>query len=286
MASENDTNAQEDAQGATSSWRMTTNPIALFFADTAACIRFFSRMPMARVNNVDDPMSLPDFTRVARAAPLAGVFVALPAAGLGLALGSTSLPPLATALLVVAALAIVTGALHEDGLADVADGFFGGHTAERRLEIMKDSRIGAFGTIALVLSLGLKASLLAALITRFGAADAMVTLLGIEAVSRALMVWQWSILPPARRDGLAARFGIPNMTSRTFALSLGSICLIPSIIELPVLAILTGLGLSILASLSVARLAVAKIGGGTGDVLGAIQQISSLAFLIGLLLLP
>lgn len=286
MASENDTNAQSDAQDAPTPGHQTPNPIALFFADTAACIRFFSRMPLARVNGVDDPASLPNFTRVARAAPLAGVFVALPAAGLGLALGSTALPALATALLVVAALAIVTGALHEDGLADVSDGFFGGHTRDRRLEIMKDSRIGAFGTIALVLSLGLKAVLLSAMITRFGAADAMVTLLGIEAFSRALMVWQWSILPPARSDGLAARFGTPSLTSSTFALALGSFCLIPFLIELPVLAVLTGLGLAILSTLAVARLALAKIGGGTGDVLGTIQQISSLAFLLGLLLLP
>jgi adenosylcobinamide-GDP ribazoletransferase len=118
---------------------------ATFAGDLAACIRFFSRLPLPRLGKWDDPAALPAFQRMARAAPLAGVLVALPAALVGLLLGFTALPHLAIGLLMTGALAAVTGGLHEDGLADVADGFFGGHTPERRLEIMKDSRIGSFG---------------------------------------------------------------------------------------------------------------------------------------------
>ena len=206
MASENDTNAQNGA--ASGQIPSTKGEFALkLLADAAACIRFFSRIPVSRVNRLDQPEALPDFTTQARAAPLAGAFVALPAAALGLALGYTAIPPLGIGLLVAALLAIVTGALHEDGLADIADGFFGGHTTERRLDIMKDSRIGAFGTIALVLALGLKAVLIAELIIRFGPAVAMATLLGLEAFSRALIVWQWNQLPPARPARAAAVFG-------------------------------------------------------------------------------
>ncbi|WP_150525083.1 adenosylcobinamide-GDP ribazoletransferase [Roseibium sediminis] len=285
MASENDTNAQNGA--ASGQIPSTKGEFALkLLADAASCIRFFSRIPVSQVNRLDEPAALPDFTTQARAAPLAGAFVALPAAALGLALGYTAFPPLGIALLVVALLAIVTGALHEDGLADIADGFFGGHTPERRLDIMKDSRIGAFGTIALVLALGLKAVLIAELIIRFGPAVAMVTLLGLEAFSRALIVWQWNQLPPARPTGLAARFGTPNRTSVLIAFALAVLCMLPALIKLPPLALITGCGFGILSAQGIAQLARAKIGGATGDVLGAIQQIGVLACLFGMLILP
>lgn len=262
------------------------NPAERLLADTAACVRFFSRLPLPRLGGFDDPAALPDFTRSARAAPLASLVVALPAALIGLGLGLTHLPVMATGLLVAAALSIVTGALHEDGLSDLADGFFGGATPERRLEIMKDSRIGAFGALALIGAFGLRATLIAGLIDRLGPLAAMTVLLGVEAASRALMVWQWSRLPPARPGGLGARFGTPSIRASLTAITLGAACLAPAAFLVPAANLALGLLLAVAAVHGLGRLAIGKIGGQTGDVLGAVQQLGLLAMLIGCLVLP
>ncbi|PVB63778.1 adenosylcobinamide-GDP ribazoletransferase [Labrenzia sp. 011] len=257
-----------------------------FAVDTAACVRFFSRLPLPRINAVDDTEAAPDFSRIARAAPLAGFLIALPAAACGMLLGHTHLPDLAVATIIAALLAITTGALHEDGLSDVADGFFGGASRERRLEIMKDSRIGAFGALALVLSAILRVALLTALWQRFGPAGAALLFLGGEALSRMLLVWQWQILPPARPEGLAAAFGKPAEKTVHQAL----LVTIPLLIPAALLPSLTAFSLGCLfaagAAYATGRLARAKIGGVTGDVLGAMQQLGALGFLLGLLMVP
>jgi cobalamin synthase len=139
-----------------------------------ACLAFFSRLPLSPTEG--------RFPRALRLAPLAGallgVFSALPFL-LALHWGE---PPLVAALLGVAGAAALTGALHEDGLADVADGFGGGATRERKLEIMRDSRIGAYGATALMLSLGLRAACLAALASSPG--RAVLILAAAGAISR------------------------------------------------------------------------------------------------------
>lgn len=261
-------------------------PVSRLLADVAACVRFFSRLPVPAICAADDPAAAPDFIRISRAAPLAGLVVALPASLAGLFLGFTQLPPLATAFVMCGALALITGALHEDGLADVADGFFGGSTPERRLEIMKDSRIGAFGALALMISVGLRAALIAALLTRLGPMDAILIFLGSEALGRTLLVWQWSILLPARPEGLGARFGKPDSSAARQAILFGLLCLIPAAIALSVPALSLGLLLSGLAAHMTGNLALRKIGGFTGDVLGAIQQVTTLGFLVGVMALP
>ncbi|ADZ71251.1 adenosylcobinamide-GDP ribazoletransferase [Polymorphum gilvum] len=255
-------------------------------ADTAACIRFFSRLPLPRLSSADDPAAMPDFTVSARAMPLAGALIGLPAALVLLLLSLTALPALAAAGLAVVILVALTGALHEDGLADVADGFFGGTSRERRLEIMKDSRTGAFGALALALATLLKVALLAALAERLGPSGAALTLVSAEAASRALALWQWSALPAARPDGLAARFGRPGRKAATQGLLLAALCLVPAALAMPAPHLSLAVVLAALAAHGVGRLAVAKIGGATGDVLGAVQQISGLAFLAGLAMLP
>ncbi|WP_417667093.1 adenosylcobinamide-GDP ribazoletransferase [Roseibium sp.] len=252
-------------------------------AETAACVRFFSRLPVPALGPQDDPAALPDFTTIARMIPLAGLIVALPAAAAGVLLGSTALPALAVGFIVVALLAAVTGALHEDGLSDVADGFFGGHTRERRLEIMKDSRIGAFGALALVLSTGLKASLIAGLLDRLGALNAMAIVLGAESFGRTLIVWQWTVLPPARPEGLGSRFGTPDKSVAMQGALIGLLCLLVTVAALSLMSLALALFLAGITAYLVGLLARAKVGGFTGDVLGAIQQLSSLAFLMGAL---
>jgi len=255
-------------------------------ADTAACVRFFSRLPLPRVNRADDLAAIPDFSKVARAAPLAGFVVALPAAGLGMALGFTHLPGFAVAALTAAVLAITTGALHEDGLSDVADGFFGGASPERRLEIMKDSRIGAFGALALVLTAILRVSLLAALWQRFSPADAALLFLSGEVFSRLFVVWQWQRQPLARPEGLAARFGKPGRETFYRAALCSLPFLIPAVLIVSSAALLLALLIAVAAAYLCGRLALEKVGGVTGDVLGAIQQMSGLGFLLGMLMVP
>jgi len=265
---------------------LKTDDLASFAADTAACVRFFSRLPLQPVNALDDPAAAPDFTRIARAAPAAGAIIALPAAALGLLLAHTALPGLAVAVIVVGLLAATTGGLHEDGLGDVADGFFGGATRQRRLEIMKDSRIGAFGVLALVLSILLRVALLAALFQRFSPADAALLFLGSEALSRALLVWQWNRLPSARPDGLGARFGKPLPRTVNHALLVTLPFLIPAILLLPVADLFLGLLLAAGTAYGTGQMARTKIGGATGDVLGAVQQLSALGFLTGMIMVP
>ncbi len=288
MNSEND---QATESGSKSGPRKTWDPtgqmaetLGGLAADTAACVRFFSRLPLPAINARDNPSAAPDFTRISGAAPLAGAAIALPAAGLGMLLGFTVLPSLAVAILIVATSALTTGALHEDGLADVADGFFGGATRGRRLEIMKDSRIGAFGAIALSLSMLLRVALLAALWQRFQPADAALIYLGSEALGRLLLVWQWQANPLARPEGLGARYGKPGPQ----AVRQAALATIPLLIPAAIFLSLPAFSLAILlasgTAYGVGKLALAKIGGTTGDVLGAIQQLSGLGFLLGMLM--
>lgn len=256
--------------------------LAGFAADMAACVRFFTRLPIKQLNSRDDPEAPPDFSRISRAAPLAGAFAALPAAGVGLALGLTNLPPLAIAIIVLAVSAIVTGALHEDGLSDTADGLFGGYTRERRLEIMKDSRIGAFGALSLIFGIGLRVVLLGALWQLFPPAGAALLFLSSEAASRMVLVWQWHQHPLARPSGLAARFGRPDRIAVCQAGVSTALLLVPAALLIPFSALVSALLCAVLAGLAIGHLALDKIGGVTGDILGAIQQFSALGFLIGL----
>jgi len=116
--------------------------------DLAACLRFYSRLPVPRLHGEGDIHAAPDFRTAPRMLPLAGLILALPAALTLLAARGLGLGPFLAAALALTVMVLVTGALHEDGLADLADGC-GGATRERRLEIMRDSRLGSYGAIAL-----------------------------------------------------------------------------------------------------------------------------------------
>ena len=130
------------------------------------------------------------------------------------------IPPLVAAALAVLATMILTGGLHEDGLADTVDGFGGGATAARKLEIMDDSRIGTFGVAALVFSILFRVAALASLMP-LGAFRAALVLVAAEAVSRAAMVRLWQELPAARLGGLAHETGPPDQQAMVVALVIG-----------------------------------------------------------------
>lgn len=254
-------------------------------ADIAATLRFFSRLPVPRINRHDDPAQLPDFRRAAAVTPVTAVLVALPGVAVFVFASLTALPEAVAVLLGLSVNIALTGALHEDGLADVADGFFGAGTPERRLEIMKDSRIGAFGTLALILAISLKTLLLATLATRYGAGAAALGWLAVESGSRATLVAVWHALPAARPDGLSALCGAPSRQSFIAAIALALTIFAACHALFPVPALLLAALAQGLAGYGVARIALAKIAGQTGDVLGAAQQLACLAGLTGLCIL-
>ena len=235
-----------------------------------ACLGFFTRLPMPAYRLAPD-----GFGQALWAAPLAGLVPAIAATFVLTSTHALDLPPLACAGLALAATLLITGALHEDGLADVADGFGGGSTRERKLEIMKDSRIGTYGVTALGLSLLLRASLMAALVP-YGMWAILGALAAAQCASRSPLAYTMRKLPNAREHGVSAGVGRVPKESAMLALAIGFIALLP-----------LGLGHAILAALLLAliaialhRLALKQIGGQTGDVLGAIQQTGEVAMLI------
>ncbi|PTW57565.1 cobalamin-5'-phosphate synthase [Breoghania corrubedonensis] len=257
-----------------------------WLADLGCCLRFFSRVPVPPLASDDDPAAPPNLSHAVRCLPLAGFALGLPAATVLLILGQTALPSLLLAAFALTALAATTGALHEDGFADVADGFFGGATRERRLEIMADSRIGTFGGLALILLQISLAAGLAAIIVRQGLdAAAMVIVCG-AAVSRAAALWPWTLLDAARPGGLSHRFGAPSLSTARLATGIAVLINVGLTFNGGFshwLITLAGAGIG---AFGVGALAKARIGGHTGDVIGAAQQAAWLGYVAAYLMLP
>ena len=203
--------------------------------------------------------------------PLVGAVLGFGVGIIGLLLLWIGTPPGIAATLLLAAFAYLTGAMHEDGLADCADGIGGAAQPAQRLEIMKDSRIGAFGAIALVLVLIARWSGVGAL----NFAGLPLVLMSVAAASRVPMVLAMYLMDNARNTGLSASVGRPPAISVAVALIIG------------LLACLVGAGLAggliffwaLLGATPVLLLAKRMIGGQTGDVLGASQQCAEVAAL-------
>ena len=248
---------------------MTPPAFSPRLSDLALALGLLTRLPLPA--SVFPSDSARPAAHAAWAYPLAGAVVALIALLVGSAAMILGLPPAAAALLALLAGTIVTGAMHEDGLADCADGFWGGWTKERRLEIMKDSQIGTYGVIALIASFGLRWIALTLLFE----AQTMLALIGAAMVSRAAMVAVMSLLPHARSTGLSHLTGAPT---RSVVLLAGGLGIAAAFFLLPM-----AFGvLLMVATLSASWMAIAraKIGGQTGDVLGATQQLSEIAVLL------
>ncbi|MCL4107731.1 UNVERIFIED_CONTAM: hypothetical protein GTU68_022192 [Idotea baltica] len=211
--------------------------------------------------------------QAAWAYPVAGGLAALLAGLGGLGFGALGLPDTIVAGLALAVLILITGALHEDGLADTADGLWGGWTLDRRLEIMKDSHIGSYGVLALTLSVLLRWACLVALVPTGAFLPALVV---AGMLSRAGMIAVMGALRNARKGGLSATTGRPQ----TGIIAIGG--------GLAVLATLLCFGFAatfalmitlVFVTSSAAAIANRKIGGQTGDTLGATQQINEIALL-------
>ncbi|MCZ8029613.1 MAG: adenosylcobinamide-GDP ribazoletransferase [Rubrivivax sp.] len=253
----------------------------------AQCLRFYSRLPVPAMPGEADPHALPDFARIPRMLPLAGAIIgSVGAAALVLAL-RLGMPATVAAAFAIAALVAATGAFHEDGLADTADGFGGGTTVARKLEIMTDSRIGTYGGAALLLSLMLRVLLLAALVAQSGGAVAALALIAVAAVSRvAGLVPVW-LLPNAKPDGKSAAVGRPDAQTMAraavLAAAIGFILLTPAH---GVARAAVTLALAAVVVWPLVELSRRMIGGQTGDVAGAAQQVSEIAMLAALVARP
>jgi adenosylcobinamide-GDP ribazoletransferase len=246
-----------------------------FIADLARSVGFLSRLPVPDrfFKGYDGTVS-----RAVRAFPLAGLVVAaVPAIALLLLASPDN--ALLRSLIALALMTLLTGALHEDGLADTADGLGGGRDREHALSIMKDSRSGAYGVVALILSFGLRASALSSIIV-YDPRLAALSLVASAAVSRAALVAHWHALPSARENGVAAGAGAPEASARNVALfsaaAIALLLLVPSFGLPTTLLSLIAVGV---ATLGFTRLARRKIGGHTGDTIGATQQISEIVML-------
>ncbi|MBL8701526.1 MAG: adenosylcobinamide-GDP ribazoletransferase [Alphaproteobacteria bacterium] len=213
-----------------------------------------------------------------RAFPIAGIPVGAAAALAYAAADLAGLAPMISALLAVAAAAIMSGGLHEDGLADTADGLGGGRTREQRLAIMRDSRIGAFGALALILAIGLRVNVIGNLGVT---ADAVSALIGAAIASRTAMATVMFLLPPARNDGLSHAAGIPDRSRTADSVMIGVLltALALAYVAEPVtiLAAMCGTAAGAVLPALAARV---RLGGQTGDVLGAVQQCAEIGFLL------
>ena len=243
--------------------------------DLSLAVAFLTRLPL----RPSEPPEAVDLARSTRAYPLVGAGIACVGAlafWLAEALGLT--PPLA-ALLALGATILTSGALHEDGLADVADGFGGGRDRARKLAIMRDSRTGSFGVLALILSVALRAAALAALAAPSLGLGALVA---AHALSRAMLplVMRW--LRPARADGLAAGFGRPALRDAGAAVAIAALL---SWIALGAAQAAILLCTALVVASLPALLARRQVGGYTGDVLGSVQQAVEVALLITTLVL-
>jgi adenosylcobinamide-GDP ribazoletransferase len=203
--------------------------------------------------------------------PAVGALLGL-LAGLAFALLAAATSPLLAAVGAMAVMAVLTGALHLDGLADAADGLFGGGNIARRLEVMRDSRVGSFGLVTVVLVLVGDIAALASV----SPPRAIVALVIAGAVSRWALLLVIATVPYVRQAGLGVAAGGPH---RPFDLVLGSaitaiVCLLDW--RRATAAILV----AVLIALVVGVIARRRIGGATGDVYGATAELSQLGVLV------
>jgi adenosylcobinamide-GDP ribazoletransferase len=249
-------------------------PRAELLRDLIADLRIAASLVTILPVASSEPTGDSAIARATWALPVAGLMVGLASALVYAIASRFGLTSSLAALLALATTALITGALHEDGLADTADGLGGGRTRERKLEIMRDSRIGTYGVCALILSFGLRWSALAAIANPWAV---MLALCAAHIAARAGVPAFMSLVAPARPDGLSASAGSPPGRSVAIAFAVGTLALV---LTLGPGKALVSLILLSLAGLALARLAIRQIGGQTGDILGAFEQIGEILILL------
>jgi adenosylcobinamide-GDP ribazoletransferase len=242
-------------------------------ADTLTALAFFSRLRVA------PPAGSFDLHRSAGAWPIAGLILAIVPAAILWLMRAAEFPGMVAALFALAAYAALTGAMHEDGLADTADGLGGGETRGAKLAIMRDSRLGTYGALALLFSVLIRAAALASIWGH--PAPGALALVCVAVISRSMALWHWNATMPARAEGFAWTAGRPDWLALVIGMIAGLIAAIPlfAVFHLAALMgiLLAAVGIGVLSSLC-----TSQIGGHTGDTIGAGQQISETLLLAGL----
>ncbi|WP_208347948.1 adenosylcobinamide-GDP ribazoletransferase [Pseudaestuariivita rosea] len=240
------------------------------FIDIPAALGLLTRLPI----RVDAGRATARGAACAWAFPLVGAIVGWLVMVMAFGLIALGVDASVAGGLILFTQVILTGALHEDGLADSADGLWGTWDRDRRLEIMKDSHIGTYGVIALILSFLLRWIALIHVLQH-----SVVLLVVIATLSRVPMVILMGWLPNARETGLSAGVGRPKAATMMLAIAvaLGATFLMAT----PDVGLMLG-GVTVIATLIVGQIARHKIGGQTGDILGASQQVSEIMLLLTL----
>lgn len=242
-------------------------------AQITVALLWLTRLPLGRFL----PAKPPVLSAALWAFPLAGMVVGLAGASALILADTLNATPLIAALVAVSVQVWLTSGLHEDGLADFADGM-GGGTREKRLDIMRDSRIGSYGAVTLGLATAMRVAAISALLIHAAA----IWLIAAAALSRAAIVMVLRALPPARSDGLGRGAGRASLSAALIALGIGvGACVIATLLT-PVgfwgmcaLILATGA-----ATILLGNRARCALGGQTGDVLGAAQQLAEITALV------
>ena len=250
----------------------TTRILTGWWHDFRIAVGFLTILPLAPSANLDDHRTGLRFG--ARAFPLAGLVVGLFGALIYAIANMLRLPPEAAAFIAIGAMTVFTGALHEDGLADMADGAMARQAMSERLAVMRDSRIGTFGTLALIIVVGIKTGT----ITAIGWPDQVAPMLiGCAAASRAVLPAMLRFMQPARGDGLAFRVGRPEENQVILSALLGAAF---ALLFLGPFAGLVAIIAGTCAAALVGWIANKRLGGVTGDVLGAAQQATETTMML------
>jgi adenosylcobinamide-GDP ribazoletransferase len=238
-------------------------------AQLRTALAFLTRLP------VGTPPDLP-LARAGWAFPLVGALIGAIGGGVYLCAEFVGLAGSTAALLAIGATVLATGALHEDGLADTADGLGARGDAARRLAVMRDSRIGTYGALALVFAIALK---VAALGQTMGERPAAMMIFAAAVISRAVLPAIMATVRPARPDGLSRAAGTPSVLHVVLAAAFGAA--IPFAVLDPVDAVVAIAAGAIAAAL-ITRLCAGAFGGQTGDTLGAAQQAAEVAAMLAI----
>jgi adenosylcobinamide-GDP ribazoletransferase len=238
--------------------------------ELVAAFMLLTRLPVGRLGCL---RANDGFAGAVWAYPVVGVAVGAIGGAVYLLSAEIGLPPAFAAICVIAATVLATGALHEDALADMADGFGGGRSRAHKLEIMRDSRVGTFGVLALVLSVAARA---AAIMSIAVPSKVAIVLIGTGSLARGAMLVPVILLSPARTDGLGAGLRTTGKARALVGLILSATV---AFLVLPPVAAVSATATAVFAALCLSALAWRQIGGYTGDVLGATEAIAECATL-------
>ena len=246
-----------------------------YIVDFVATVMFFTRIPINWAYFSDDP---PDLTKAIWAFPLIGYLIGFFSGLIGDTCLFIGLPIFLSCLIAIAFSIMVSGAFHEDGLADMADGFGAGGSSERVNEIMHDSRLGTYGVITLTLGLLIRVGLTVGLVD-LGFSITLILAIGFASGKLAIVITRKFFSPS---DFAKTGTIIGFISTKRFVFAIFT-WLMPIIFILPLFSILTGVILAAIAIFLIGMRSNYHLGGITGDILGAIAFSSELLFLLGIL---